>query len=323
MLICCGLLLFGWGAGFTPGDLLDDTPAGADPIPANPNMPPHCTDNVTFYAYNSPAGSHFFGPEAPMRARAAYQEMLMRRCQDPVLTVAHAAYESGMWSDPAHLQTRVQDFMMNRDHWQNTISRLMAMESECNLSIESMSNEYQTLAMQTGNSRNVPPTLFQVTPNRPSFEVLRVSCPNGRVYNFKLNCGFQPVAQEFPRVPRTPPNPNPPPGSPPGTPPSCCAPPCDNCNPPPPCDNCNPPPGCPTGPNGCKDPNDGINNDPGACSLGDCGPRPVSPVPPPPDPVQPQPNVEPPSNPPPPPADPGPSQPPPAQPVPSPDTAPD
>lgn len=318
--------------GFT-GHLPNLPGAGADD--PGPNLPDGCASEIYYQSYDAPTGSNFFGTSLEGQgADSQYEQMLARRCKDPVLTVAHLAYETGMWGDPYQLQLKVQDFINNPAHWRDAVDWLMRNEATCSRDNPTMSNRYQTLAMKNGSSRNIPPTLFQVTPQRPQFEVLRLTCDNGRVYNFKTNCGLQPVAQEFPNVPRTPVNPNPPPGTPPGTPPSPCTHNCGGTTTTTTCVNCTTTTTtcvnctttttvCPTGPDGCKDPGDGINNQPGPCSIGDCGPRPVDPEPPAPDPVQPTATVAPPPSQPPPPSDPGPTQPTVTSTIPSPATIPD
>lgn len=286
------LLLFLTGSLHLPG-------AGADdPTPDNPI---NCAGDIHYHSYDAPSGSQFFGPTTEgIGVDNQYDEMLRRRCTDPVMTVAHLAYETGQWGTPDQLQTKVNTFIAQPEQWNQALNWLIDNEADCSRGSATMSNSYQTLAMQNGSSRSVPPTLFQVTPSRPSFEVLRLDCGNNRVYDYKTNCGIQPVAQEFPNVPTAPPVPPTvtPPTGPPSTSPT-------------------------TTPSGGKDPSQGINNDPGACSLGDCGPRPVNPTPPPADPVRPTATVAPPRNPPPPPSDPGPTQPPVTSTIPSPITAPD
>lgn len=310
--------------------------AGADD--PGPRTPENCTHNVEFKAYGAPSGSHFFGASVEgIGADNQYRQMLDDRCVDPVMTAAHMAYETRMWGNgDADFNALVYKYINDPSAWLHDINQMIAWESDCDKSNPTMSGNYQTLAQNVGSNDSVVPTLFQTSPSRPSFEVLRLSCPNfygsgqGRVLNFKTNCRFQPVAVRFPGISHvpimptiryTPPSGHTPGTNPPGTTPTTgCT---HNCTTTSTTPTTTPTTGCPTGPDGCKDPTVGINNDPGACSLGDCGPRPVNPEPPPPDPVQPTATVAPPRNPPPPPSDPGPTQPPVTSTVPSPVTVPE
>lgn len=259
-----------------------------------------CASEVHYFAYDTDGNR--FGPASAFETvQTQRDEMHRRRCQDPALLCAHIAYWNGVGLDPQSLASCVQNFLNNRTAWTDALALLELGESTCKASIDTMDDSYNTLYMVKSTDVNVAPGIFQTSPDRPSFSVLRFDCDTANAagskqFNYKLDCGFQPVDKNFPGVPGPP----------------APAPPCTNCAPPPtvpPCKNCTPttvppttPPttGCPPGYN-CKDPSKGINNDPAACNLGDCGPRPVNPTPPPPDPVQPEATVKPPASVPPPP----------------------
>ncbi|MEI8072510.1 MAG: hypothetical protein WCH00_00210 [Candidatus Saccharibacteria bacterium] len=227
----------------------------------------NCASDVHFYAYD--VTENFFGPaSASNDVNAQKTEFFHRLCTDPALMVATSEYLAGSYTTPSDRTSKVDKLMTDRKSWRDSEALTQLSLSSCQSSIQSMSGSYQTLWMQKGSSSNDVPGIYQASPERPQYFVLRFDC-TGKQFNFKLDCGFQPVAMQFPGIPTTPPSV---PSVAPTTSPS----------------------GCPTGYH-CKDPNQGIDHNPGACSLGDCGPRPVNPTPPPADTTKPKATVVPPS----------------------------
>lgn len=219
------------------------------------------------------------------------------RCVNPALMAAHTTAASEAPVVTTAIMALTQSYIADRTAWADTVAVLEIAESKCAASIEDMSGPYQTMDM---TDTHPIPEVHQVDPDVPHYAVLRFTCPDGKMWNYKINCLWQPVAQ-FPTAP--PPQPTGP-----------SAPPCTNCTPPP----VTTPPvttppttsGCPTGPNGCKK---NVPWTPGQCSQPDqnCQPGVGPSVPRPADPVQPTPSVAPPSSmPPPTQAPPPPSQPP-------------
>ena len=301
--------------------------AGADdPTPDNPEC-----DN--FYAYEGRSGN--FGPSLTGSAEEMYQQIQERRTHDCLLAAAHIAYASGMLprTSDAQIYQAAQRYAENPRLFAEALRMLEGLEQSCRPVLSTRSGRYETLAMRTGASPQVMPTLYKTTLNRGSFDVLVLDCGGERKFVYKIDCGAQPVVQygSIPYIPSTPVPPTPP-GSPPGTPPNYPPP----TNPPP---TTNPPttttPGttpttptttptdeCPPGYD-CKDP---VPPTPATCALPDnlCQPGAGPPTPRPPDPVQPTPTVAPPaSTPPPPDYTVPPSDPDPSTPVSTPQTAPD
>ncbi len=285
---CCSvfaLLLFGFVIIAKPTD------GGTTPTTT---AAPSCVTPFHFYTYDSGTPEGSFGPPVESTDVTAVRgEAHTRRANDALLLATNIANWNGEQMTPDSLRAQAQAFIENPQSWCDALTLLEVGENTCSASIAQMGGHYKTLGMQRGASADVIPWVYKADPDRPSFAVLRFDCAGGKQINLKLDCGFQPVAQDFPGLPGKPTGP--PPTSPPVTRPPT------NSTVPTPTTRVTVPPtsppttGCPTGPNGCKDPNDGINHDPGACSLGDCGPRPVDPTPPPADPVQPTATVAPPA----------------------------
>ncbi|MBA3678826.1 hypothetical protein H0W80_01350 [Candidatus Saccharibacteria bacterium] len=252
-----------------------------------------CAQEVHFFAYD--VEPNFFGPASDFESvQTQRDELHRRRCLDPAKFVADREYANGAFSSTEQRQAQVQSFLNDREAWRDAIALLELAESKCTASLETMSGSYKTLYMVKGADASQAPAIYQASPERPEFRVLRFTCPDGnggtKQFNYKLNCGFQPVAQEFPGVP-TQPVPAPPTTG--GPPPTGGHTPTTTPITRPPVNSTVPPTTPPTT-HGGKDPNDGINHNPGACGQGDCGPRPVAPTPPPPDSVVPTATVAPP-----------------------------
>ena len=261
----------------------------ANPITAVPpsttvvvNAGANCADSVHFFTYD--VTQNFFGPaSASADVETQKSELHNRRCSDPALAVAHQEYQAGAYSSPQERLAKTQTLIDDKEAWRLTVMSLETRESSCSASLQTMSGNYQTLWMRKGASSSDIPGIYQASPEKPSYDVLRFDCAGSQL-NYKLDCGFQPVATSFVGVPTldqpapsTPSKPRP--NSPPATtipkaPPTTTG-------------------GCPPGYN-CKDPSRGIGNNPAACALGDCGPRPVNPTPPPADAVVPTATVAPP-----------------------------
>lgn len=290
------LLLLLSGTGLIPS-------AGADdPTPDNPEC-----DN--FYAYDGQRGN--FGPSLTGSADEMYQQIQERRTHDCLLTAAHIAYASGMLprTSDAQIYHAAQQYARNPRVFADALRTLEGLEQGCRPVLSTRSGRYETLAMRTGASPEVMPTLYKTTLNRDSFDVLVLDCGGGRKFVYKIDCGAQPVVQygTIPYIPTTPVPPTPP-GSPPGTPPNYPP----TTNPPStttptttpttpsttptttPTDEC--PPGY-----DCKDP---VPPTPATCALSDnlCQPGAGPPTPAPPASVVPTPTVAPPASAPPPPA---------------------
>lgn len=285
--------------------------AGDDPTP--PDDSAECASADPYY-YSYDADGNRFGPPVSEELQAAVAELHTRRCADPALVVAHAMYHGKKYLDLPTQQAEVTRLVSDRVSWRYAVDMMTIFETnECAASIETMSDDYQTLYMLDGADRSVAPGIHKASPDVPSFRVLRYTCSDGRVFNYKLDCGFQPVDQDFPDIPEIPDNPTPTTGPPPSVtqPPTTGTP---TTGPPttrPPTTTTPPTTECPTGPEGCKDGDDDIVNNPPTCNLpddlchGGTGPT----IPRPPETSQPRPTVAPPPVTPPPTVAPPPTQP--------------
>lgn len=246
-----------------------------------------CVTPFHFYAYDDGTPEGSFGPPVESaEVNVVRAEAHTRRANDVLLLATNIANWNGEAMTPDSLRAQAQAFIENPKGWCDALTLLELGESTCTASIATMGGHYKTLGMQRGASADVTPWVYKADPDRPSFQVLRFDCAGGKQINLKLDCGFQPVAQEFPGLPG-------PPTGPPPTSPPVTRPPANSTVPP----HVTFPPSVTTVPpttHGGKNPDDGINHNPGACGLGDCGPRPVNPTPPPPESVVPTATVAPP-----------------------------
>jgi hypothetical protein len=255
------------------------------PVPPPNTSPPssNCAQTVHFYRYDVNVDNN--GPAAPAdpnNVGATVAELITRLGNDPALMAQVQGYIGGAAMSTQSLLDATNAFMANTQNWCDTLSLIVAGLAQCSASITEMSGPYQTWYQQ---ATQPVPSSYSADPDRPSYTVLRFSCPNGQQYNFKLDCGFQPVGQFPPAAP--------PEGPPPSQP---VAPPCTtNCGPPtttPPNTTTTtsvcPPQGCkpyvPPAPHQCADPAQ-------PCQPGQ-GPA----IPNPPDPVKPSITVTPPSS---------------------------
>jgi hypothetical protein len=188
-----------------------------------------CATTVHFFSQD--VGNNFFGPAADGNVDGLKKELHNRRCQDPALTVAHANVEGlpdyvGLQGDD-QFAAKTRELIADQNLWRATVAVLESKENSAKAEVVTMSGSYQTLYMLNGVTD--VPLIRKASPDRPEFAVLRFTGSNGFLVNFKLDCGFQPVAQEFPGIPSVPPGtpnqPTPGPSPTPTTPPTT-APPC-------------------------------------------------------------------------------------------------
>lgn len=241
-------LLFGGIAAAIVALLVIIPIVGSVASPRTPPAPPpagDCASTVDYYRYKVDVDNN--GPAAPTEVDAAKAELHARRCTDPALVAQHASYQSSYFAGTQALLDVTNGYVNDRASWANAVGIMEAAEAQCSASVVEMSGPYQTMYMQ---GTQPVPSSYPADPDRPSYQVLRFSCPNGSEWNYKLDCGFQPVGQ-FPSPPEgtPPPQSTPPTGGPtPTTPPTCTR----NCGPTPTTTppSTTPPTTCP--PQGCK-----------------------------------------------------------------------
>lgn len=163
-----------------------------------------CPGEVHYFAEDAPPGSNFFGPATEGEAvKKLLEELHDRRCLDPALVVGDAIDAQLPGFDRLNgdeaIAAKIREVRDDRELWRDTIATLEDQEEEADVEVTSMSGSYQTLYMVVGETD--VPLIRQAAPDRPSYDVLRFSLPDGDVRNYKLDCGFQPVDQEFPGVP--------------------------------------------------------------------------------------------------------------------------
>ena len=153
-----------------------------------------CTNSVHYYSNDAPAGSNFFGPAVTQTSvDGQLQELLNRRQSDPALVVAHSKYE-GIGDYPSlvgdQLTVRANQLAADPTAWCAAIKALQTNEMGKPASDVQMSGSYQTMYMV--KLPQGAPLIEATSPDRPSFMVLQIGS-----WNLKLDCGFQPVAQQF------------------------------------------------------------------------------------------------------------------------------
>ncbi len=208
MMLCLFALILGVFPGISVAD---------NPNPPGTPTADVCASSVHFYANDAPTGSNFFGPAADGNVGQLKEELHTRRCADPALVVAHAH----TWGIPGFTELSGDEAFAAKTRavaskppvWRAIVAQMEALESGSIASVEMMSGPYETLYMLTGVTD--VPSIRKAAPDRPEFAVIRFSRPDGYTVDLKIDCGFQPVAQEFPGIP---PVSSPPPSGPPPTP---------------------------------------------------------------------------------------------------------
>lgn len=195
LIVAAAVLLIGGGV----AKVVDDAPpeAGADETTTT-TAATGCGSSPTFFARDT-AGNQF-GPPAPQdpaNVAATQADFASRRCQDAALLVADSEYLFNEFSDPETRVQRTIDLMADPAAWSLAETRFQNRLNEAvKVEIVQMSGRYQTMDM-VDQDRMIP-EIYQIPVEASPFWVLRYTFPGGSVANFKLNCGYQPVAQEFP-----------------------------------------------------------------------------------------------------------------------------
>lgn len=182
----------------------------AQPPPGGPPAG-ECASTVDYYRYKVDVDNN--GPAAPTEVDAAKAELHTRRCSDPALVAQHAAYQSRAYVSTESMLDTTNNYVNDRASWAGAVGMMEAAESKCSASVVDMSGPYQTMYMR---GTQPIPSSYPADPDRPSYQVLRFSCPDGSEWNYKLDCGYQPVGR-FPPPPEVPGGP-PPSGGPTPTP---------------------------------------------------------------------------------------------------------
>ena len=176
----------------------------------------------TFLAYDAATAGQNFGPSSTATNVALVEaDLHLRRCTDPALTVAHAAYYGvdglSLPISQLQFQAAVQDELQHPTVvWRNRVRAIEAFEASGSLTLSISTANYQTLYFQKGSSAWVIPQLASSTMiNMPA--TVFVIRHGSVVKELKLNCGYQPH-DIFPNGVITPPPVAPPAVSPPVTP---------------------------------------------------------------------------------------------------------
>lgn len=172
--------------------------AGADDDPPATTAPATCGLNQVFFARETEGNQ--FGPAAPedsANVAATQADFASRRCQDAALLVGDSESLFNEFSDaPTRVQKTV-DLMSNPDAWALSEMRFQNRLNEAvKVEIVEMSGAYQTMDME--DQGRIIPEIYQVPVEAAPFKVIRFTFPDGTVKQFKLNCGYQPVEQNFP-----------------------------------------------------------------------------------------------------------------------------
>ena len=203
VLLAAALLLWAVPAVTAADDPEPDPDPTTTTTPAPPPGGETCATSVHFFAQD--VGGHKFGPAVTEEVNAAQADLRNRLCSDPALAVALQEYVTNSFSSPDERVAKTAALVQNPDAWRLTVLAVTNAVAQGSPRVETMSGAYKTLYMVT-EGRQIP-EVFNASPGKPSFAVLRFDTPQG-VKNLKLDCGFQPVEQSFP--PAVPPRTQPP-----------------------------------------------------------------------------------------------------------------
>jgi hypothetical protein len=146
--------------------------------------------------------NHFFGPAVTQPSVTAQEVVLHNRlCEDPALVVALSKYVeiSGYSSLNGNALTiRADQLAADPLAWAHAVTALETKEAGKPVSDVTMSGSYQTLYMV--RQPKGAPLIRAAVVDRTRYIVLRIG-----KWDFKLNCGFQPVAKAFHGVTALPP----------------------------------------------------------------------------------------------------------------------
>ena len=169
---------------------------------SSPKYPSHACIDVgnqpAFLAYASDTVGQNFGPQSRATDVASVQaDLHIRRCTDPALVTAHAAYYGvGGLSLPMtqdQFAAAVKDAIVHsKTVWRARVKSVEAYEaSATSLSLTESSRSYQTMYFQKGSNRFVTPLLLPSTMiNTPA--MVFVIRHGNTVKELKLQCGYQP-----------------------------------------------------------------------------------------------------------------------------------
>lgn len=157
-----------------------------------------------FYRHDLPPEINNFGPAGPEDdAEKAKAEFLLRLQgsstvgPDGALLVATDENQTEFTTPEVRTLKTVQvcqDQAARNKTTQRVVDRLKEAKSA---EIVEMTGDYQSLYM----TDTPVPGIFKARVDRPTFKVLRFVYEDGKQENYKLSCGFQPVAVDFPGVP--------------------------------------------------------------------------------------------------------------------------
>ena len=221
-----GLIVFG-GAGLLLMLLLGLVfgPGVIKVIAAPPSPDFACADmqeKATFLAYSQNTKGDNFGPVVnAANVGEAQAELHARRCIDPALVTAHAAFYGVDGLSLPMSQQAFEDAVKAAKKepatvWRSRIEAVEAYEKTGELSITTSTKRYDTLFFREGDKKSVVPTLY-AGPVRDKVSTLFTVRHGDVVKKLKLECGFQPFEQDFPGTPGKPKPPTTTPTTPPAT----------------------------------------------------------------------------------------------------------
>ena len=214
------------------GTIFHVGPFSTDPADADGGRVPDevCAtpENLHYYAYDTPDAK--FGPAVqPSKVEKVLEELHNRRCADPALVVAHREYADRVYGSPEQRIANTVGIAGNREAWLTNLAYLELRESKAvKVEIREISTDNQSMWML--DTKPVP-TIIKGPSDVTTFHALVFVYADGTEDVYKLDCGFQPMAPDFPGVPEKPTCVE-----------NCTPPPCvENCTPPPCVENCKPP----------------------------------------------------------------------------------
>lgn len=169
-----------------------------------------CQNDVHFYAYDTTGNR--FGPALTSTSPSdTLDEVQDKYFRDPPFLVSHYEAVTRTHMTDGDRQAMVASLLNDCEHWNDVARFVKQFENRScvtNPSYVTLSNSYRTQAMRVGSDPSVAPTIYEVTPNKPNFEVVDLNCTDANGNNFhifiKVDCGGQLVAQDFPGLSTTP-----------------------------------------------------------------------------------------------------------------------
>ena len=163
-----------------------------------------------YMAYDAATKTDNFGPAVKARKVSAVKgEFHKRVCTDAALTAAEAAYFDLDGFTFQNYADKARQLSKDHDVWRATVQQLdNALKDAQSVTVERSQASYNSLWFTHGANAKKVPALKQGPISARESVVMKVVSQSGKVYMLRLECGFQPFAPHFPKVPPVQPPPS-------------------------------------------------------------------------------------------------------------------